>query len=117
MKLRIKESAERPYAKVQVGMQWVDDEFTKECVKISGNKCWIKDSWLSMDSDGEHRETTVYNIVKGDNCDVLVNPKYPNEWYGKIYVNSAINLDGFYPDYWDDILSRCYSFYEIKTDW
>lgn len=91
------------YADVQVGMKWVDDEFTKECIKISGNKCWIEERWSSMDSDEEHCETSVWNITKGENCDVLIDPKYEGEWYGKIYVNSAINLEQFYPDYWDEI--------------
>jgi hypothetical protein len=104
MKLYIKESSEKPYAKVQVGMKWSQDEFLNQCIKIRGNKAWIESHWNSLDSDDEHREVTVYNIVKGDNCDILVDPKYPNEWYGKIYVNSAINLEQFYPDYWDSIL-------------
>ena len=104
MKLHIKENLEKPYAEVQVGMKWSQDEFLDQCTKIRGNKAWIESRWNSLDSDEEHREVTIYDIVKGDNCDILVDPKYPNEWYGKIYVNSAINLEQFYPDYWDGVL-------------
>lgn len=100
----INEVQERPYVEVQVGMQWADDEFFKQCNKIRGNKAWVETRWNSVDSDEEHREVTIYDIVKGENCDILVDPKYPNEWYGKIYVNSAINLDQFYPDYWNGVL-------------
>lgn len=104
MKLHIKENLEKPYAEVQVGMKWSQDEFLNQCTKIRGNKAWIESRWNSLDSDEEHREVTIYDIVKGDNCDILVDPKYPNEWYGKIYVNSAINLEQFYPDYWNSVL-------------
>lgn len=100
MKLYIKcSSATRPYVEVQVGMQWVDDEFTKECVKISGNKAWIKETWPSLDSNKLHRETSVWEITKGQNCDILIDPEYQGEWYGKLYTNSAINLREFYPEY------------------
>lgn len=104
---KIKENFEdERYAKVQVGMEWSDDEFIQKCVKIVGNKCWIKSNWNSLDSDKLHSETTVYNITKGDSCDILVDPKYAGEWYGQIYVNAAINLDKFYPDYWDIVLGK-----------
>lgn len=104
MKLHLKEVQEKPYVEVQVGMEWTDDEFFKQCNKIRGSKAWVETRWNSVDSDEEHREVTIYDIVKGENCDILVDPKYPNEWYGKIYVNSAINLDQFYPDYWNSVL-------------
>jgi len=110
----INEVQERPYVEVQVGMQWADDEFFKQCNKIRGNKAWVETRWNSVDSDEEHREVTIYDIVKGENCDILVDPKYPNEWYGKIYVNSAINLDQFYPDYWNDILESTNTSTSIK---
>ena len=100
----INEVQEKPYAEVRVGMKWTDDEFFKQCNKIRGSKAWIETRWNSVDSDEEHREVTIYDVVKGENCDILVDPKYPNEWYGKIYVNSAINLDQFYPDYWNSVL-------------
>lgn len=100
----INEVQERPYVEVQVGMEWTDDEFFRQCNKIRGSKAWIETRWNSVDSDEGHREVTIYDIVKGENCDILVDPNYPNEWYGKIYVNSAINLDQFYPDYWNGIL-------------
>ena len=111
MKLHIKENLEKPYAEVQVGMKWVDDEFTKECIKIKGNKCWIKEIWLSLDSDKEHNKTSVWEITKGDNCDILVDPEYEGEWYGKLYVNSAINLEEFYPDY----LNEAHNITEVYT--
>ena len=106
MKPHLKEVQERLYAEVQVGMKWVDDEFYKQCNKISGNKAWIETRWNSIDSDEEHRETSVWNITEGENCDVLVDPEYADEWYGKLYVNAAINLEQFYPNYWNDVLGK-----------
>lgn len=94
----------RPYAEVQVGMEWSDDEFIKRCTKIKDNKAWIESCWTSIDSDKEHRDVTIYDIQKGDTCDVLVDPKYADEWYGKLYVNTAINLELFYPDHWEHVL-------------
>ena len=110
----INEVQERPYVEVQVGMEWTDDEFFRQCNKIRGSKAWIETRWNSVDSDEGHREVTIYDIVKGENCDILVDPNYPNEWYGKIYVNSAINLDQFYPDYWNGILESNNSSTSIK---
>lgn len=99
MKLYIKEDVIRPYVEVQVGMKWVDDEFYKQCNKIRGNKAWIETRWNSIDSDESIGKQSIYDIIRGDNCDILIDPEYKDEWYGKIYANSAINLDQFYPDY------------------
>lgn len=106
MKLHLNEVQERPYAEVQVGMKWVDDEFYKQCNRISGNKAWIETRWNSIDSDKEHRETSVWVITEGENCDILIDPEYADEWYGKLYVNAAINLEQFYPNYWNDVLGK-----------
>lgn len=110
MKLYIKEDVIRPYVEVQVGMKWVDDEFYKQCNKIRGNKAWIETRWNSIDSDEEHREQSIYDIIRGENCDILIDPKYKDEWYGKIYANSAINLDQFYPDYLGSVME------DLETD-
>ena len=105
MKKYIRSTEIIPNKKIQVGMYWIKDGFTKTCISRNGDTCKIQEEWINEDTGKPMKITYTCNIVTEDSGEEFIyEKKYEDyalsddeskNWWARTYASGAMN----YP--WD----------------